>query len=188
MRLVYLIRHASPAVQPTVPAEEWRLSERGIEEARALAEIARGWGLRAIYSSPEAKAMSTALVLGDAAGLPVHAVEGFHELRLGGTFIGNADEFSETIRAVLERPEQPVRGSETAAAAAARFAAGMQSVEAGQFPAAVVTHGRVMTSYLAREAGLDDPFALWRSVPMPGWISLDLDHPKLVDEFHGLPA
>jgi len=188
MRLVYLVRHASPVIQPTAPAEEWRLSDRGIEEARALGEAARSWGLRAVYSSPEPKAMSTALLIGDSVELPVHAVEGFYELRLGGSFIGNADQFSETIRAILEQPEASVRGSEPASAPAARFAAGMRSVEAGPFPAAVVAHGRVMISYLASVLGIEDPFALWRSLPMPGWIVLDLDGPKLVSEPEGLPA
>ena len=35
MRRIYFIRHATPAVQPNVPASEWPLADRGIEEARA---------------------------------------------------------------------------------------------------------------------------------------------------------
>jgi broad specificity phosphatase PhoE len=188
MRLVYLVRHASPVIQPATPAEEWKLSERGIGEARRLADTAKGWGLQAIYSSPEPKAMSTALILAEDSGLMVHAVEGFYELRLGGDFIHNADEFSETIRSVLERPDQAVRGSERASAAAARFAAGMRIVEEGPFPAAVVSHGRVIVSYLAHERGFEDPFALWQSIPMPGWACLDLDvkRGRLVREFQGV--
>ena len=34
MRNLYLIRHATPAVQPNVPAPDWPLSDRGIDEAR----------------------------------------------------------------------------------------------------------------------------------------------------------
>jgi broad specificity phosphatase PhoE len=188
MRLVYLIRHASPAVQPQAPAEEWRLSERGIDEARALAAIAAGWGLRAVYSSTEPKALSTAALIGDATGLTAHAVEGFEELRLSGGWIGNADAFSDTVRAVLETPELSLRGSETAEAAAARFAAGMAIVETGQFPAAVVSHGRAIVAYLAQYAGADEPFALWRSIATPGWIVLDLDGMRLLGSFEGLPA
>ena len=53
MRHLYLVRHASPTIQPNVPAEQWTLSERGIEEAHALARIAAGWDLAAVYSLAE---------------------------------------------------------------------------------------------------------------------------------------
>jgi broad specificity phosphatase PhoE len=189
MRLVYFIRHASPAIQPAVPPEEWVLSPRGVDEARALARIAAGWDLKAIYSSREPKTMSTALILAEDTDLQVHTVEGLHETRLAGGYMSNADEFSEMVRAVFEQPEVSVRGSETAAAAAARFAGAIAIVEEGPFPAAVVTHGRVLISYLTCERGFGDPFALWRSIPIPGWACLDLDAPAatLVSGFDGLP-
>ncbi len=64
----------------------------------------------------------------------------------------------------------------------------MQIIEQGELPAAVVSHGRVMSAYLAELLHLEDPFALWRSIPMPGWALLDLDGPAMAEEFHGLPA
>ncbi|HYM16710.1 MAG TPA: histidine phosphatase family protein [Dehalococcoidia bacterium] len=189
MRPLYLIRHASPAIQPSVPAEEWVLSERGIEESHQLAGIAAGWGLKAVYSSREAKAMSTALILAGDDGPQVHTVDGLHELRLGGNYIFNADAFSERVRDVLDSPEVSVRGSETAASAAARFARAVGIVLQGPFPAAVVSHGRVLVAYLAAERGLEDAFEVWRALPMPGWICVDLDAPasKLATGFSGLP-
>jgi broad specificity phosphatase PhoE len=188
MRLLHLVRHASPAIQPAVPSEEWVLSPRGVEQARALARIAVGWDLGAIYSSREAKAMSTALILAEGTDLQVHTVDGLHETRLAGGYMSNADEFTEMVRAVFEQPEVSVRGSETATAAATRFAGAIAIVEAGPFPAAVVTHGRVLVSWLSRERGFGDPFALWRSIPMPGWACLDLDAGKaaVVSGFDGL--
>ena len=186
MKLLYLIRHASPQIQPDVPARDWRLSERGIEEARELAAVAAGWALAAVYTSAEPKAQSTALLIAEASGVATGVVDGFEELRFD-EWIGNADRFSEAVRAILERPDEPVRGAETAAAAAARFAAGIRIVEQGALPAAVVSHGRVLTAYLAQALRLDDPFALWRSMPMPGWACIDLDGPKLISGFQGLP-
>lgn len=185
MRHVYLVRHASPTIQPNVPAEQWTLSERGIEEARDLARIALTWGLAAVYSSVEPKAQSTALIIADAIGQPVRVVEGFQELRFD-RWIGNADEFAEMIRAVLDEPGTSVHGAERAGAAAARFDAAMRIVEEGPLPAAVVSHGRVMTAYLARLLGLDDPFSLWRSMPMPGWACIDLDDQRAPVTFNGL--
>jgi broad specificity phosphatase PhoE len=145
--------------------------------------------LKAIYSSREPKAMSTALILAEGTDLQVHTVDGLQETRLAGGYTTNADEFSETVRAVLEEPATSVRGSETAAAAGARFAGAIAIVETGPFPAVVVTHGRVLVSWLSRERGFADPFGLWRSMPIPGWACLDLDAARatLASGFEGLP-
>jgi broad specificity phosphatase PhoE len=187
MRALYLIRHASPNVQPQVRAADWTLSERGIEEAQRLAETARSWGLRTLYTSTEAKARATALIVGEACGVGAAAVQGLEELRFD-EWIGNADAFSDAVKSILEHPQAVVRGAERASSAADRFAAAMRIIEQGELPAAVVSHGRILTAYLSGLLHLDDPFALWRSIPMPGWALLDLDGPRLVGEFRGLPA
>ena len=72
-------------MNPHTPASTWRLSPRGVVEARALGEIARGWGLAAIYSSVEPKASATAALIGDAVGLPVTRLV---RLRIGGVRLG----------------------------------------------------------------------------------------------------
>lgn len=188
MQLIYFIRHASPVIQPATPATEWVLSERGIEDAQRLAVVAQTWGLRAIYSSVERKAESTALILGDACGLPVRVTQGFEELRFD-QWITNSDEFSEAVRDIIDHPTLSIRGAERAEAAATRFAAGIDLVRQGEFPAAVVSHGRVITAWLAATSAVDDAFAAWRSIPMPGWCAIDVEggRPRLVSGFEGLP-
>jgi broad specificity phosphatase PhoE len=176
MRNLYLVRHASPAVQPERPAREWSLSERGIAEARLMATGASAWGLTAVYCSSEEKSRATALVLGDATGAPVRAVESFDELRMP-EWIANADEFNDLVRSIFERPTEAQRGAETAESAAARFAAGIETVSAHGLPAAVVSHGRIITSWLMASGAIDDAFAFWRALPMPGWARIDLDQP-----------
>ena len=187
MRLLYLIRHASPDIQPNVPTPEWRLSQRGIDDARRLAEIARPWRLQSIYSSIEPKAESTALIIGDAAGLTVRVTQGFEELRFDQWF-DNADEFSRAVRSILTSPDISTRGAERASAAALRFEAGVRIVEDGPFPAAIVSHGRVLTAFLAQLLHVEDPFELWRSISMPGWACVDIEPavPKLIEAFRGL--
>lgn len=188
MKLLYVIRHASPIVQPTEPAPLWPLSEAGIEEARALAAIADAWDLRALYSSSERKAEATALVIGESLLLPVHAVEGLEELRFD-TFVNNSDDFADAVRNIVENPGISMRGAERAGAAAARFAGAIGIIRPGAFPAAAVSHGRVIAAYLSHALGLDDPFAIWRSIPMPGWARIDVEPPvpKLLSGFEGLP-
>ena len=173
MRLLYLIRHASPRVQPDVPAREWVLSEAGIAEAQALARTAAGWGLRALYASSEPKARGTALIISGVTALNVHVVDAFDELRISD-WIGNSDEFNEHVRMILDGHE-PARGGESAHEAASRFAVGIRIVEGGPFPAALVSHGRVLTAFLSEAGLIDDAFEFWRAIPMPGWACIDLD-------------
>lgn len=181
MRLIYLIKHASPQVQPDVPAEAWELSPTGIAESRRLGADARQWGLRAVYSSSEPKARSTGLLIADEQHLPLHVVEGFEELRID--WIGNADAYSERIREILNQPAISQRGAERASDAAERFASAMQIVAEAELPAAVIAHGRVLTAYLAHLLDLDDPYAFWRAMPMASWVALDLDGPTLLGDF-----
>ena len=177
MRTLYLIRHASPQINPQQPAPEWPLSERGQREAGVLAGQADAWGVKAIYASTEPKARGTALIIGDALGLPVHVVPAFDELRMPPDWVANADDFNETVRAIFEG-DTPPRGCELADTAAARFAEGLALVAQGPFPAAVVSHGRVLTAYASRYRGVAEPFEFWRSIPMPGWTTIDLDAPS----------
>lgn len=175
MRPLYLIRHASPNIRPSEPARDWPLSERGIAEAQALAGTAADWGIEALYSSSESKARATALIIGDALGLPVRVADAFDELRISD-WIGNADDFNETVRDVLEG-DAPPRGAESRDDAAARFADGVAIVVGGPMPAAIVSHGRILTAYLAKQHPIESPFDYWRAMPMPGWTRIDLDDP-----------
>lgn len=184
MRRIYLIKHASPQVQPNVPAETWQLSPSGIAEARQLATVARDWDIKSVYTSAEPKARATALLIGDEVACPVGVVDGLQEIRID--WIANSDEFSGQIREMLEHPAVPMRGAETAEAAAARFALAMQIVQQGELPAAVVAHGRILTAYLTQLLGIEDPFSFWRAIPMPAWACLDLAGPKLISGFVGV--
>jgi broad specificity phosphatase PhoE len=175
MRPLYLIRHASPVIRPGEPPREWPLSERGIAEAQTLAGTVADWDLEALYCSSEAKARSTALIIGDAIGLTVRVADTFDELRIAD-WISNADEFNDAVRAVLEG-EAPPRGAESRTDAAERFAEGVAIAAAGPMPAAIVSHGRILTAYLAEHRPLESAFEYWRSIPMPGWVRIDLDAP-----------
>jgi broad specificity phosphatase PhoE len=174
MREIFFVRHATPAVQPTVPSHEWALSPKGADEARDLARRAASWGIHAVYSSAEPKARATALIFGDELLVPVHVVDGLEELRFDH-WIANSDEFAEAVHSILEQPGLSFRGAETADAAAGRFARAVAMIAAAQTPAAIVTHGRVLSAWLALVLGPEQAFALWRAMPMPGWVRIDLD-------------
>jgi probable phosphoglycerate mutase len=188
MARVYLVRHASPTVRPGTRPSTWHLSERGIEEARALAETARDWGLTAIYSSVEPKASSTASVIGDAVGMPVQLVEGLEEQHWDA-WTENADEFNENVRRILERPDESIAGSEPAAAAAQRFGGALRLLLPGDGPLAVVSHGRVLTAWLDSVLTLESPYDAWRAIPMPGYALVEVGaghRVRMLSEFRGV--
>lgn len=175
-RSIYVIKHADPTVQPDIPAEQWTLSARGIEEARRIAETARTWGLRAVYSSFEGKAKATALIIAEPADLQVRVIEGLEELRLG-QWIANADDFNGLVRQILETPSESVSGAEAAAGAATRFERAMKVVMQRELPAAVVSHGRIMAAYLSCVLGERDAFAVWRAMPFGAVARVDASGP-----------
>ena len=183
MRRVFLVRHAAPAVRPDTPSREWTLSDAGIAEARALAARAASWNVRAVYSGDEPKMRGTALILAEVSGAAVNVVDAFNETSVGG-WIANSDAFNELVRAIFTGDPLP-RGVESGEEAAARFEGGLRIIEQGAFPAAIVSGGRVLTSFVARRrSGVEDAFAYWRSIPFPGWTSIDLDSPhESVAEF-----
>jgi len=59
------------------------LTQRGIEQARALAENAKGKGIEVILASPLLRARQTAQAVSDAIGVPVEIDERLIELNFG---------------------------------------------------------------------------------------------------------
>ncbi len=59
MALLLLVRHAAPAVDPTIPHTEWPLSRRGVAAAQTLGR-ALGTDVLEVRASPQPKAADTA--------------------------------------------------------------------------------------------------------------------------------
>jgi broad specificity phosphatase PhoE len=158
-----LVRHSAPEIDPSVPAEEWRLSEDGRRRCAALAERLSVYEPRVLLSSPEPKARETAELFAPVLGLEVVMADGLCETARRTVGLLPRDEFERGIRALLERPDQVVFGEESAAEALARFEAAVAGVPE---PAVVVTHGTVLSLYAAAKTGRV-PFELWRSLELP---------------------
>jgi broad specificity phosphatase PhoE len=122
------------------------LNDRGREQSRALAEQLAGEGLRALYTSPLARARETAEIVGALLGLePVpdprlmEADAGTWAGRLIAEIVAdNADAY----RAWRARePGFRFPAGESIEEQGARVAAALLDVAAGPLPALVVTHG-----------------------------------------------
>jgi broad specificity phosphatase PhoE len=146
------VRHAAVELDLDSPASTWRLSEEGRIAAAELAT--RLAPVRRVLTSPEPKAIDTAVPLAEASGVPLELDDRLREVGRAVN-VADYDEHRGAVRAYLSG--DPVEGWEDAAAARARFAAALEKVD----DAAVVTHGTVLALFL----GYD--FPRWEQIALP---------------------
>ena len=73
---VVLVKHASPILDSSRPAREWRLGEEGEAQSRRLADRLRAFSPLRLVASPEPKAFKTGQVVAAELDLPITSVEG----------------------------------------------------------------------------------------------------------------
>lgn len=174
-RKLVLVRHARPEITRTAPAADWKLSEAGRRDAASLAAGLRGYRADAVWCSKEPKANETAEILGHELGLPIHVKDGLEEHhRPNVPFFPTKREFERVVQKFFSRTDQLVLGTETARQARDRFTAAVASVlETDSTDTIVVTHGTVMTLYVARVADVQ-PMRFWRALKLPSFVEVGL--------------
>ena len=167
--LVYYISHPDVVKDPAVPVPRWSLSERG--RARMTALLARPWvaEIGAVYCSDEQKALDGAAILAGHLGLTPIVVPALGEVDRSSTGWLPEEEHAAAARRLFERPDESVRGWETAAHAQARIVAAIEGIRRlwgerapNSRPAhappitaiAIVAHGAVGTFYLCYLKGV----------------------------------
>ncbi len=185
MRRLHLIKHSMPVKQPARPSREWVLGDEGRALAARLGERLAGEGIVRFAASAEPKARATAEIMAAALGVPCEVVEGLHEQeREGAPFFATPADFDAIMRDFFARPAERVFGQETADEAHARYAAALERTiaRAGDDDGslAVVSHGTVMTLFIARHDRID-PFPLWQSLGLPSSAVLSLPDLRLLD-------
>ena len=89
-------------------------------------------------------------------------------------FLSSKEEFEEAIERFFLCSDELVLGTETAEQARDRFAAAIDEViDAGQSDSVVVTHGTVITLYVASVAGVQT-MEFWRRLGLPSYVVLTL--------------
>lgn len=190
-RLLVLVKHAWPQIDPALPARRWPLSDRGRAQAAALAEEMRSLAPGRVVASREPKAAETGRVLARAWACPFALADGLQEHdREGVAYLPEATFRAEVARFFAE-PQRRVLGRESAREAADRFAAAVDAVLAagGAAPGAVdasldggrrsagadaedvaviVAHGTVISLFLADRCGVDG-FATWSALALPAY-------------------
>ena len=171
MNNLILVRHSEPEIEPDKPASTWRLSGRGHTRARQLAEELRRFSPASIWCSEEPKVIETAQILADTLNVLVKVTDGLEEHhRSNVPYFPTQEEFEQAIEHFFRNPAELVLGEETAQQALQRFTAAINRIIAADNAdtAIVVTHGTVMTLYMASVSGVE-PICFWRNLETPSF-------------------
>lgn len=144
---VYLT-HPQVKIDPAVAVPEWGLSELGRERTRATARQPWVRLLGRIISSNERKAIETATILAEAAGIPVETDEEMGENDRSATGFLPPEEFEKAADQFFARPAEGFEGWERAVDAQARISKAVFYILDRHDPAvpiAFVGHGGVGT-------------------------------------------
>lgn len=163
-----------PEIEEDRPSRVWRLSDAGRASCGWLGDWLAAEGVTHIVSSAEPKAAETAQLAAQRISLTAAVREDLHENdRTGLGYLG-LSALHARMRAFFNEPGRAVIGAETANAAEARFSAAVRSAIAGARgeSLAIVTHGTVMSLFVARHNAID-PFAFWESLTLPAIVVLE---------------
>lgn len=182
-----LIKHARPQIIPAAPAPEWRLGDEGRRQCDALAETLARWQPEALIASEEPKAAETAQLTAERLGVPWRTAPGLHEHdRARAPYVADDEAYRAQIRELFARPDEPVFGAETARAAIIRFTAALDAAlaSATERSIGVVTHGTVISLYVAHRFGMDG-YTLWWRLGLPALVVTDapgLTEPLVIEQ------
>ena len=181
MPKLFLIKHALPELDPTVPAPEWHLGERGRALSELLANKLAAYPLDVIVSSIEPKANETARIVAARLNKPHEIVEGLHEHDRRNVPFMPLEQLEARVAEFFAKPNELVLGNETADAAHARFANAIDRV-LEKYPEkniAVVAHGTVISLFVARTHPM--PFGFWKRLGLPSIVVMSpLPNPPLI--------
>jgi broad specificity phosphatase PhoE len=176
MRKLILVRHSLPEIVSDLPANQWRLSDAGRLRCKRLADRLATYDPDVIVASLEPKATETGRIVASRLGKPFETAKNLHEHdRSNGGPWDTKEQFEARVASFFENPQRVVFGRETADDAHRRFAGAVAEV-IGKYPSgnlAVISHGTVMTLFVARAAGLDS-FPFWKRLGLPSFVVLSL--------------
>ena len=177
MPRVMLVRHAEPHIDIDLPAAEWSLTPRGVASTQRLAVELLAANPSLIIASPERKALETARILAGALDVPIEQDERFSEQGAeAGQFLTDYAEFRALVRHHFDHPDEVVLRQESSHAARERFG---EAVDARLETAAsgvpvIVSHGRIMASWLASLTG-SSAWEIWTALRLPDLLDVDID-------------
>lgn len=164
-----LVRHAAPHIDPSTPAHTWLLSDKGRQSCYDLAERLRPHGPTRILTSTEAKAQQTGQLIATVLQLPSETWPDLHEHDRSNVTGLDQETFKTQVIGLLTHPETYIFGRETGTQARQRFTQAIHAARA-TYPTdtlAIVTHGTVMTLFLAAHNPTLEPVSWWQNLRLP---------------------
>ncbi len=179
-RTLFLIRHAH-SQQTSQPADRWGLAHLGQEQAQKLAAQPFWADVGLICTSLEPKAVQTAQIVAEQHALPVEPSFDLHELRRTGPVA----DYTAAVDAVLSNPSSSVQGWEPAAEAQTRIVVAVERLLMlhERSTLAVVTHGLVLTLYLAFAMDQAPSLGLWQSIPFAAALQIDPEAHAMITRY-----
>ena len=170
MAQLYLIRHARTRMTGDA-AERWPLSEKGRRDAGILARQDFWRQIDMIFSSPEPKAWDTAKPAARRWGIPLKIADCLHELHRPRL----VQDYQKTVARLFANPDESIADMEPAARAAERITRCLRELAVAhpKQTLAAVSHGLVLTLFLAQLEGRWPTITEWQSVPFTGLIVVD---------------
>ncbi len=183
MRKLFLIRHAQPQFIPDIPTHLWPLTLEGREAALHLAQRLAMDDVSLIYASPEPKAHETAHIIAQYLNLSLETIPDLREHERGDTPFLDQDTWEATLATFFSRPTELVFGTETALQAFQRFSAAIEKIVTSNPDRnlAMVTHGTVITLFVASHNPQIDALAFWHLLKLPDLVVLSLPEFKLAN-------
>jgi broad specificity phosphatase PhoE len=184
MQKLIFIRHSAVARDPAISSHEWGLSELGRSRASLLIPHIAAHNPTHFYTSTERKAQETGQIIVEGLGMPWQTAVGLQEHNREGTpyFPSQAD-FETAVMRLFAQPGELVFGQETADQARTRFSQAIHTLLAQHPPTdtlAIVSHGTVLTLFLAHHNPHLDPIPFWRNLKQPVFVVVTLPQMRLL--------
>jgi broad specificity phosphatase PhoE len=140
-----------------------------------LAAVLTAFEPTRIVASPERKAVETGRILADALQLPLGEAAHFSEQGAGPhEFIDDYRAFRSLVRDHFNRPDEVIMRHESSLAAGRRFGEGVKALDGRDAVPVIVTHGRIMASWLSALSGAN-AWDIWTGLRMPDLVEVDLE-------------
>ncbi|MCC6456484.1 MAG: histidine phosphatase family protein [Caldilineaceae bacterium] len=179
---IYLITHAHTEQVPHVAADVWRLSDRGNEQAAALAGAPFWAQVDRVVVSAEPKTLLTVAGVVERRKIPVWVDSRFDELRRSGWI----EDYAAQVEQVFAQPERSISGWEAAASVRMRVQSGLADLKrrfAGE-RMALVGHGICLSLLRAGLLGLPTAdLSHWRRLAFGSYAYVCLDPPAILQDF-----
>jgi broad specificity phosphatase PhoE len=190
MPKLILVKHALPEVNPQVSSHRWVLSEEGRRRCGWLADELKTQKVSRLFSSLEPKTLETAALVAVRTGFMMEPRPDLHENDRTGFGFVEQDELRQRFRMFFNQPTRLTIGEETADGAFERFAAAVRVIldKARGENLAVVTHGTVLTLFVARHNAHVPPFDLWASLGLPSYVIVETKTFVSDGEIHSFPG